>query len=277
MSSRLTSGVTQIFSTIYAFAALKSDGSVVTWGSSDWGGDSSSVSSRLTSGVTQIFSNSRAFAALKSDGSVVTWGDSGGDSSSVSSQLTSGVVSFADPFNDDRLVPLSTTPTITIASTNANQSEGNSGTKAFTFTVTRSGDTTGTSSANWAVTGSGTNQADGTDFSGTSGTVSFAAGETTQTITVNVSGDSTVEPDEGFTVTLSNPTNATINTATAVGTIQNDDVVAPGLATVSLSLTSPSTVTEDGPQNLFYVFSRTGDVTNSLTVNFNVSGSATLN
>ncbi|OBU77676.1 Calx-beta domain-containing protein [Cylindrospermopsis raciborskii] len=275
VSSRLTSGVTQIFSNYFAFAALKSDGSVVTWGDSL--GDSSSVSSRLTSGVTQIFSTGYAFAALKSDGSVVTWGDSGGDSSSVSSQLTSGVVSFADPLNDDRLVPLSTTPTITIASTNANQSEGNSGTKAFTFTVTRSVDTTGTSSANWAVTGSGTNQADGTDFSGTSGTVSFAAGETTQTITVNVSGDSTVEPDEGFTVTLSNPTNATINTATAVGTIQNDDVVAPGLATVSLSLTSPSTVTEDGPQNLFYVFSRTGDVTNSLTVNFNVSGSATLN
>ncbi|MFM6024869.1 MAG: hypothetical protein ACKPER_18395, partial [Dolichospermum sp.] len=47
--------------------------------------------------------------------------------------------------------------------------------------------------------------------------------------------------------------------------------------TVSLSLTSPSTVTEDGPQNLFYVFSRTGDTTNSLTVNFNVSGSATFN
>ncbi|MBA4451512.1 hypothetical protein FHK94_19890, partial [Cylindrospermopsis raciborskii CS-506_D] len=36
----------------FAFAALKSDGSVVTWGSSTWGGDSSSVSSRLTSGVT---------------------------------------------------------------------------------------------------------------------------------------------------------------------------------------------------------------------------------
>ncbi|MFM6250829.1 MAG: hypothetical protein ACKPEQ_17080, partial [Dolichospermum sp.] len=47
--------------------------------------------------------------------------------------------------------------------------------------------------------------------------------------------------------------------------------------TVSLSLTSPSTVTEDGPQNLFYVFSRTGDTTNSLTVNFNVSGNATFN
>ncbi|MBA4457774.1 hypothetical protein FHK99_17525, partial [Cylindrospermopsis raciborskii CS-506_B] len=70
-----------------AFAALKSDGSVVTWGESSNGGDSSSVSSSLTSGVTQIFSTLSAFAALKSDGSVVTWGDSsyGGDSSSVSS------------------------------------------------------------------------------------------------------------------------------------------------------------------------------------------------
>ncbi|NLQ07030.1 hypothetical protein FLX35_03240 [Cylindrospermopsis raciborskii LB2897] len=39
-----------------AFAALKSDGSVVTWGSSSNGGDSSSVTSQLSSGVTQIFS-----------------------------------------------------------------------------------------------------------------------------------------------------------------------------------------------------------------------------
>ena len=51
----------------------------------------------------------------------------------------------------------------------------------------------------------------------------FAAGETTKTIIVDVLGDTTVEPDEGFTVTLSNPTNATITTATAVGTITNDD------------------------------------------------------
>ncbi|MCH4903198.1 hyalin, partial [Cylindrospermopsis raciborskii CHAB3438] len=73
--------------------------------------------------------------------------------------------------------------------------------------------------------GSSANQADGTDFNGTlpSDTVSFAAGDTTQTITVNVSGDNTVEPDEGFTVTLSSPTNATITTATATGTINNDD------------------------------------------------------
>ncbi|WP_200959842.1 DVUA0089 family protein, partial [Cylindrospermopsis sp. CR12] len=114
---------------------------------------------------------------------------------------------------------------LAIASTNATQTEGSAGIKAFTFTVTRTGDTTNSSSANWAVTGFGTNQADTTDFGGTlpTGTVSFAAGETSQIMTVNVSGDTIVEPDEGFTVTLSNPTNATIITPTATGTITNDD------------------------------------------------------
>ena len=65
-----------------AFAGIKVDGSVV-WGSSNYGGDSSSVASELSSGVSTIFSNSSSFAALKNDGSVVTWGDSGagGDSS----------------------------------------------------------------------------------------------------------------------------------------------------------------------------------------------------
>ena len=66
-----------------AFAALKNDGSVVTWGSSADGGDSSSVSDQINSGVVQLFSSNTAFAALKNDGSVVTWGKSeyGGDSS----------------------------------------------------------------------------------------------------------------------------------------------------------------------------------------------------
>jgi len=53
--------------------------------------------------------------------------------------------------------------------------------------------------------------------------VSFAAGETSKTITVNVAGDTAVEPDESFTVTLSAPTGATIGTVSASGTIYNDD------------------------------------------------------
>jgi alpha-tubulin suppressor-like RCC1 family protein len=82
-----------------AFAALKADGSVVTWGGSRYGGDSSAVASQLSSGVSQIFSTDNAFAALKTDGSVVTWGGNstfgvrygGGDSSAVASELSSGV------------------------------------------------------------------------------------------------------------------------------------------------------------------------------------------
>ncbi|WP_413413316.1 Ig-like domain-containing protein [Prochlorococcus sp. MIT 0701] len=74
-----------------AFAAVKNDGSVVTWGDSDDGGDSSSVAADLSSGVNQIFSADYAFAALKDDGSVITWGSSGGDSSSVAADLSSGV------------------------------------------------------------------------------------------------------------------------------------------------------------------------------------------
>ncbi|WP_413360828.1 Ig-like domain-containing protein [Prochlorococcus sp. MIT 1201] len=89
----LSSGVNQIFSNDSAFAAVKDDGSVVTWGESYWGGDSSSVDLELSSGVNQIFSAYSAFAALKDDGSVVTWGgsNSGGDSSNVAADLSSGV------------------------------------------------------------------------------------------------------------------------------------------------------------------------------------------
>jgi hypothetical protein len=90
----------------------------------------------------------------------------------------------------------------------------------------RAAGTTGsTTTVNWAVTGSGANPANAADFGGTlpSGTLSFAAGETSKTMTVNVSGDTLAEPDEGFTVTLSGASGATITTATASGTIRNDD------------------------------------------------------
>ena len=83
----------QEFPNLSAFAAITSNGSVVTWGATSSGGDSSSVSGKLSSSVTSVYSNHSAFAALKADGSVVTWGASsfGGDSSSVSGSLSSNV------------------------------------------------------------------------------------------------------------------------------------------------------------------------------------------
>jgi hypothetical protein len=123
--------------------------------------------------------------------------------------------------------------------------EGDAGSMAFTFTVSRTGDTSGTSSAVWAVSGSGFNPANADDFNGAvipSGSVFFAAGESSHSITVNVNGDTNVESDEGFTVTLTSPSGATIATAAASGTIRNDDVPPP----VSVSITNV-TVSEASP------------------------------
>ena len=109
-----------------AFAALKADGSVVTWGNSGFGGDSSAVASQLSSGVSQIFSTGSAFAALKSDGSIVTWGDStsGGNSTTVASQVGSGVAAFANPFTNDWLNGGNGTASAITAQNNATFSEG---------------------------------------------------------------------------------------------------------------------------------------------------------
>ena len=49
------------------------DGSIVTWGAADFGGDSSDVQCQLTN-VQQMQASSGAFAAILGDGSVVTWG-----------------------------------------------------------------------------------------------------------------------------------------------------------------------------------------------------------
>ena len=64
-------GVLQIQAADRAFAAILEDGSVVTWGDADDGGDSSAVRDQLRS-VQQIQATSQAFAAILADGSVVT-------------------------------------------------------------------------------------------------------------------------------------------------------------------------------------------------------------
>ena len=78
----LSSGVTSIFSSYGAYAALKQDGSLVVWGSVAYGGDISCTlatspcnpvsQATLSSGVRAVTSTFNAFAATKTDGSVVT-------------------------------------------------------------------------------------------------------------------------------------------------------------------------------------------------------------
>ncbi|NGZ07119.1 MAG: hypothetical protein G8237_12270 [Magnetococcales bacterium] len=138
-------------------------------------------------------------------------------------------------------------PSLTITASNANQNEGQSGTTAFSFTITRTGDLNNSSSASWSVAGSGSSPASGDDFSGgslPSGTVTFASGQTSQTVTVTVVGDTGYESDEGFTVTLANPTGATLGTTTtASGVIRNDDVQDTIPATIATTATLNTTGT----------------------------------
>lgn len=83
-----TPSVLDVVPTIFAFAALYEDASVITWGHEEYGGDSLSVQNELKN-VIGLFSTSYAFAALKQDGSVVTWGNPkyGGDSKFIQHEL----------------------------------------------------------------------------------------------------------------------------------------------------------------------------------------------
>jgi len=175
--------------------------------------------------------------------------------------------------NADAAATSVSTPKLAIAATDAVKAEGSTGTAVFTFTVTRSGDLSQPSSAEYSVAGSSANPADASDFSSAlTGTVSFAANETSQTITVNVMGDTVVEPDEGFTVALSNPTNATHGTAAANGTIVNDDQ-PPALAIAANDATKIEG--NAGTTPFTFTVTRSGDLTQPSSAEYTVAGGAT--
>ncbi len=109
--------------------------------------------------------------------------------------------------------------------------EGDSGTRNATFTVTRTvGEGDPPASVAFA-TQNGTARA-GSDYNPRSGTLSFAAGETSKTVTVQVRGDTRDEPNETFRLVLSNPSGATIADGSGTATIRDDDAPA-GACTIT--------------------------------------------
>ncbi|QIR79523.1 hypothetical protein FA592_11935 [Sulfurospirillum diekertiae] len=186
-------------------------------------------------------------------------------------------------------------PTLSIA--DASLAEGNSGTSYMNFTVTLS------PSANASVnytTANGTATA-GSDYITTSGTLTFTSvGTTTQTISVPILGDTVIEPDETFTVTLSNASGATISRTTATGTILNDDNPTVTIGEREFAIRNPVTTrnikgglqvignTVLCVQNNGVCYDYTGNLTNSdlnlqyidvdgITRNYNNSSQAQLN
>jgi hypothetical protein len=115
--------------------------------------------------------------------------------------------------------------------------EGTGGNTTLVYTVTSSAPAKDPVSVQYA-TGGGTATA-GSDYTAASGTVVFSGGQTSQSINVTVIGDNLVEPDETVIVTLSNPNGGTITTATATGTIVNDDFASLSIADIALPEGNP--------------------------------------
>lgn len=170
------------------------------------------------------------------------------------------------------------------------------GTPNLVYTFTRTGPTTSALTVNFAAARDGGTAPSVTEYTSsfqslgtsTTGSLSFTsgtgsivikAGASSATFTLDPIPDATVENDESVRLTLSANANYNVGTQGAVSaTILNDDF-APGtdlsLSNISLSLAS-SAVYEDGSGNLVYQFTRSGSNTAALTVNFSVSGTATL-
>ncbi len=112
---------------------------------------------------------------------------------------------------------------VTLSIVDATVLEGNSGTTALSFTVTRDGILTAAASASYTIVLNGSATTDDLAPQAMTGTVSFAAGATTASVIVQVAGDLAFEGNETFGVTLTDPVGATIADGTAIGTIRNDD------------------------------------------------------
>jgi parallel beta-helix repeat protein len=110
-------------------------------------------------------------------------------------------------------------PSLTVD--DAHMNEGNSGTANMAFSVKLSPPSPATATVAYSTAGVTATQGD--DFDATTGTLSFAPGETEKTIAVPIHGDGRYELDETFTVTLQSPVNADLLKSQAIGTIVNDD------------------------------------------------------
>jgi len=111
--------------------------------------------------------------------------------------------------------------------------EGNAGTKVATFGVNHTG--SGAFSVNYATANSTATAGTSGDYLAASGTLNFAAGTPTQTVSVTIRGDTIYEPNETFFVNLTGATNGgTITKSAGIGTIANDDTLPAGPAVVAV-------------------------------------------
>jgi hypothetical protein len=185
---------------------------------------------------------------------------------------------------------------VSVNTKSSTKSEGNIGSTSFTFTVTRSGNLSQSATVNYSVAGSGSTPADSTDFVGgqfPSGSVTFAPNISMLPVTILVRGDTTIETEERFSVTLGNPSSGmTIAAAAAIGIIKNDDPISVvksltsnvstfnnakdespySVLTIAPSDMSQSEGTEAGPTPFTFSITRSGEWVEPATVRYTVEG-----
>ena len=110
---------------------------------------------------------------------------------------------------------------------NATDDEG----EKIRFEVSRSGAAIGEEKIDYATSNG---SASSSDYTSTSGTLTFGINDETKTFDVQTTEDSDVENDETFTVTLSNLVDGdTIADSTGTGTIDDDDAVSTSIYTIN--------------------------------------------
>jgi len=161
-------------------------------------------------------------------------------------------------------------PTISIAASSF-RTEGAAGTSGnASFEVRLSNPSYQTITVAYA-TANGTATA-GSDYTATSGSITFNPGETTKTINVEVIGDNTDEVNETYFVNLTNPTNATLGLAQGVGTIADDD--GPSMSIGNASVTEGNT----GFTNAVFTVTLSAPSVQDITVNYaSIGDTATAN
>ncbi|NKC29247.1 Calx-beta domain-containing protein [Falsiroseomonas selenitidurans] len=169
--------------------------------------------------------------------------------------------------NDDASVSLTTTE--------VTAEEGDSGTTEYRFTLARLGASDTEKKIPWSVTGSGANPADAADFVGgalPAGLVTFAANAKTATVTLRVAGDTEVEADEAFLLSLGTaPAGIEYGTTKATGRIGNDDL--PRDSVVRIASAAPFVVEgNSGVTALQFNVTRDGDLTRAFSLDWQALG-----
>ncbi|HAZ43403.1 MAG TPA: hypothetical protein DCZ55_02685, partial [Cyanobacteria bacterium UBA11371] len=182
-------------------------------------------------------------------------------------ELTSGTnVTIADDQGFATIIDDDNPPTISIG--DITLQEGTGGTREAVLTVNLSSVSGKQITVNYN-TANGT-AIGGNDYTNLEGTLTFNPGDISKQIRIAVNPDASFEPDETFTVNLSQPTNATIADNQAIVTLTNDDNI-PQISINDVTLSEGT----GGTRNAEFTISLSAPSTQTVTVNYATSnGSA---